>query len=134
MPPSARAPDAEQRFDHLDRIGEHLALYAGYVGQVNALNAELSALRERGQASGRDAEFAGLPRRLTNHWVRLHQDGVPAGFKPLLAMDVWEHAFMRDCHATERGRYLDAFFRNVDWPVVERRLVEPRAIRPAAAA
>lgn len=73
-------------------------------------------------------------RRLTNHWVSLHQDGMPAGFKPLLVLDVWEHAFMRDYRATERGRYLDAFFRNIDWAVVERRLVEPTAIRPAAAA
>lgn len=72
--------------------------------------------------------------RLTNHWVTLHQDGVPASFKPLLVMDVWEHAFMRDYKATERGRYLDAFFRNIAWHVVERRLTEPIAIRPAAAA
>ncbi len=55
---------------------------------------------------------------------------MPAGFKPLVVMDVWEHTFMRDYRATERGRYLDAFFRNVDWQVVERRLVEPMAIRP----
>jgi superoxide dismutase len=41
---------------------------------------------------------------------------------------------MRDYKATEKGRYLEAFFRNVDWRVVERRLVEPVAIRPAAAA
>ena len=41
---------------------------------------------------------------------------------------------MRDDKATEPGRYLDAFFRNIDWPVVERRLVEPMAIRPVAAA
>ena len=75
-----------------------------------------------------------VTRRLSNHWVSLHQDGVPAGFKPLIVMDVWEHAFMRDYKATERGRYLDAFFRNVDWQVVERRLVQPMAIRPAAAA
>jgi hypothetical protein len=33
--------------------------------------------------------------RLTNHWVSLHQDGIPARCKPLLVMDVWEHAFMR---------------------------------------
>ena len=41
---------------------------------------------------------------------------------------------MRDYKATERGRYLDAFFRNIDWHAVERRLIEPMAIRPAAAA
>lgn len=70
--------------------------------------------------------------RLTNHWISLHQDGVPAGFKPLLVMDVWEHAFMRDYKATERAQYVEAFFRNVDWAIVERRLREEAAIRPAA--
>jgi len=75
-----------------------------------------------------------MTRRLTNHWVCLHQNVVPAGFKPLLVLDVWEHAFMRDYKATERGRYLDALFRNIDWHAVERRLIEPMAIRPAAAA
>jgi Fe-Mn family superoxide dismutase len=70
--------------------------------------------------------------RLTNHWITLHQDGVPAGFKPLLVMDVWEHAFMRDYKATERASYIDAFFRNIDWQMVERRLQEEGAVRPAA--
>ena len=72
--------------------------------------------------------------RLTNHWISLHQDGVPAGFKPLLVMDVWEHAFMRDYKASEKKKYVEAFFRNVDWSVVERRLEEDAATRPAAAA
>jgi superoxide dismutase, Fe-Mn family len=71
--------------------------------------------------------------RLTNHWITLHQDGFPAGFKPLLVMDVWEHAFMRDYKATERAKYVEAFFRNVDWQVVERRLREDVASRPVAA-
>jgi Fe-Mn family superoxide dismutase len=72
--------------------------------------------------------------RLTNHWITLHQDGVPAGFKPLLVMDVWEHAFMRDYKATEKAKYVEAFFRNIDWQMVERRLRESAAVRPAAAA
>jgi Fe-Mn family superoxide dismutase len=72
--------------------------------------------------------------RLTNHWVTLHQDGVPAGFKPLLVMDVWEHAFMRDYKATDKASYVEAFFRNIDWQMVEQRLHEGSAIRPAAAA
>jgi superoxide dismutase, Fe-Mn family len=72
--------------------------------------------------------------RLTNHWISLHQDGVPAGFKPLLVMDVWEHAFMRDYKVTDKAKYVEAFFRNVDWQAVERRLREESAVRPAAAA
>lgn len=72
--------------------------------------------------------------RLSNHWITLHQDGVPAGFKPLLVMDVWEHAFMRDYKATDKAKYVEAFFRNVDWSCVERRLRDSAAIRPAAAA
>jgi Fe-Mn family superoxide dismutase len=70
--------------------------------------------------------------RLTNHWITLHQDGVPAGLKPLLVMDVWEHAFMRDYKATERGRYIAAFFGNIDWSVVQTRLQDERAVRAAA--
>ena len=60
--------------------------------------------------------------RLSNHWITLHEHGHPAGFRPLLVMDVWEHAFMVDYRPTERGKYIDAFFANVDWQEVERRL------------
>jgi len=69
---------------------------------------------------------------LTNHWISLHQEGVPAGFTPLLVMDVWEHAFMRDYKATERGAYIEAFFRNIDWRMIEQRLLTTRALRLAS--
>lgn len=204
----------EQAFDHLRgldgisdaQIEEHLTLYAGYVKQVNALNAALAELRGRGQAAGTNPEFAEITRRLgfeyngmilheyyfenlrpggnprppagsglaqaldqaygsvdrwmadfqamgdmrgigwvvlledpvterlSNHWITLHQDGVPAGFKPLLVMDVWEHAFMRDYKVTDRKRYVEAFFRNIDWGLVERRLRDEAPVRPARAA
>jgi len=59
---------------------------------------------------------------LSNHWISLHQDNVPVGFEPILAMDGWEHAFMRDYQATERAKYVDAFFKNVNWEVAEKRV------------
>lgn len=34
--------------------------------------------------------------------------------------------------ATEKKKYVDAFFRNVDWRIVEQRLREEAAVRPAA--
>ena len=59
---------------------------------------------------------------LSNHFVQLHQDNLVAGFKPVLVMDGWEHAFMRDYLATERAKYVDAFFKNVSWEAVEKRI------------
>ncbi len=60
---------------------------------------------------------------LSNHWITLHENNVPPGFRVVLAMDGWEHAFMRDYLATERAKYVDAFFKNVDWESVEKRLL-----------
>ncbi len=60
--------------------------------------------------------------RLTNHWVTLHQNGNVAGFTPILVMDVWEHAYLLDYKPSERGKYIDAFFSNIDWTVVQKRL------------
>ena len=36
---------------------------------------------------------------------------------PILAMDVYEHAYFLD-YQTDRGSYIDAFFANLDWGVV----------------
>ncbi|MBI3547527.1 MAG: superoxide dismutase [Elusimicrobia bacterium] len=58
-------------------------------------------------------------RILANYWITLHEEGHPAGFVPILVMDVWEHAYMIDHGASGRAEYIDAFFRNVDWPRIE---------------
>ena len=60
--------------------------------------------------------------RLSNHWISLHEIGNVAGYNPVLVMDVWEHAFLLDYKPAERAKYIDAFFANVDWKVIEDRL------------
>jgi Fe-Mn family superoxide dismutase len=60
--------------------------------------------------------------RLSNHWVSLHEQGHVVGFIPILVMDVWEHAYLLDYKPAERASYIEAFFANVDWRRVERRL------------
>lgn len=60
--------------------------------------------------------------RLSNHWITLHDGGNIAGYKPILVMDMWEHAFMLDYKPAEKGKYIDAVFANVDWESVENRL------------
>lgn len=39
----------------------------------------------------------------------------------ILAMDVWEHAFLLDYGALGKGKYIDAFFKNLNWKTVEER-------------
>ncbi len=61
--------------------------------------------------------------RLSNHWISLHEIGNIAGFVPLLVVDVWEHAFLLDYKPSERTKYIEAVFANLDWQMVERRMM-----------
>ncbi|MDX2033532.1 MAG: Fe-Mn family superoxide dismutase [Blastocatellia bacterium] len=69
--------------------------------------------------------------RLSNHWINLHETGNVAGFTPVLIMDVWEHAFIRDYAPAERPKYIEAFFSNINWDACEDRLTKGAATRPA---
>jgi Fe-Mn family superoxide dismutase len=60
--------------------------------------------------------------RLQNFWITDHEYGHPAGFTPILVMDVWEHAYCVDWKPTERAKYIDAFMKNINWQVVESRV------------
>jgi len=59
--------------------------------------------------------------RLVNFWINEHDAGHPAGCAPLVVLDVFEHAFMID-YGLKRADYIEAFFKNIDWPAVEARL------------
>ena len=69
---------------------------------------------------------------LSNHWITMHETGNIAGFLPILVMDAWEHAFILDYKPSERGRYIDAFFSNIDWKAVDERLARRRCPQPPA--
>lgn len=59
--------------------------------------------------------------RLMNFWINEHDVSHPSGCNPLLIMDVFEHAFMID-YGLKKADYVSAFFKNINWRVVETRL------------
>ena len=60
--------------------------------------------------------------QLVNIWVGDHNVNELAGCEPIVVMDLWEHAFLRDYKPAEKGKYVEAFLTHVDWSVCESRL------------
>jgi Fe-Mn family superoxide dismutase len=48
-------------------------------------------------------------------------------------MDVWEHAFLLDYKPAERPKYIEAFFSNIAWDMVENRLKKISGVKTARA-
>lgn len=63
------------------------------------------------------------PKGKTVHvaWVADHELGQLAGLPIILAMDMWEHAFMVDYLPSEKKQYVEAFLKNLNWKVAEGR-------------
>ena len=61
-----------------------------------------------------------ISKRLINVWINEHDKGHLAGGQPILIMDVFEHAYLLD-YGLDRGAYIDAFFDNINWPIVQGR-------------
>lgn len=56
---------------------------------------------------------------LINHWVDEQHIGHPVGLSPILCLDMWEHAFVYDYATSEKKKYVDAYFENINWGVIE---------------
>jgi Fe-Mn family superoxide dismutase len=58
-----------------------------------------------------------------NHFVADHELGQLNGTTTVLALDLWEHAYMVDYTPAEKAKYIEAFFKNLNGGVVEKRFV-----------
>lgn len=58
-------------------------------------------------------------RSLHNYWAWDHMHTAAASI-PLLTLDMYEHSYHMD-YGTTAAKYVDAFLRNIDWKIVDRR-------------
>jgi Fe-Mn family superoxide dismutase len=107
------------------RLAQDNALGAAVTRQFGSIDAWMSDLMAVAKMPGVGwAITYGDPStgHLANLWIEQHHAGHPAGWTPLVVLDAWEHAFSVYLRPTERSRYLDDFFANVDWGVAASRL------------
>jgi Fe-Mn family superoxide dismutase len=57
---------------------------------------------------------------LENYWLADHMH-FPASTVPLLVLDMYEHSYQMD-YGAATAKYIEAFFRNIQWEVVAERL------------
>jgi len=71
-----------------------------------------------------------IPRdgRLVNQYASEHSQAVSGGV-PILALDMYEHAYHIDFGANSRA-YVDTFFRNIDWQALAERYEEASKVSP----
>lgn len=60
-------------------------------------------------------------KRLLNAWVDEQHLGHLTGLKVVLALDMWEHSYMLDYVPSEKKKYVDAFFKNINGKKIEER-------------
>lgn len=58
--------------------------------------------------------------RLVNGWVDEQHMGHLLGLRPILCLDMWEHSFVADYQPSGKGQYIEDFFENLNWEVVEK--------------
>jgi len=99
-------------------------------GSVDRWRAEFMAM---GHALGGGSGWVVLAyvprdRQLLNQYAADHTQSVAGGI-PILALDMFEHAYHLDFGANARA-YVDAFMRNIDWQAVEGRYEDAQKVAP----
>ncbi|MBK5215685.1 MAG: superoxide dismutase [Candidatus Pacebacteria bacterium] len=56
---------------------------------------------------------------LLNQWIDEQHLGHLTGLSPVLCLDMWEHAYVYDYPTSEKKKYVEAFFENLNWDKVE---------------
>ena len=57
--------------------------------------------------------------KLIISWIDEQQIGHLAGCSIVLALDMWEHSYYLDYTPAEKKKYIEAFFENLNWEVIE---------------
>lgn len=58
--------------------------------------------------------------QLISYWVDEQHLGQLTGVEPIIALDMWEHSYCMDYPPSQKGKYVEAFFSNLNWSVIEK--------------
>lgn len=90
-------------------------------GSFDAMLARLKALAMTRGVGWAMLYYCSETGHLLTQWVEEQHVGHLYGPKLILTIDMWEHSFVYDYPTSEKKKYVDAFFENLNWGKVEER-------------
>jgi Fe-Mn family superoxide dismutase len=63
-------------------------------------------------------------KRLLASWVDEQHLGQLNGCEMILALDMWEHAYVADYQPSGKKQYIEDFFANLNWEVIEKNFLD----------
>lgn len=97
----------------LSKINKDFGSYENYLG-------DLIASGKSARSGWAISAYNTINGKLQNFTVDEHDLHIPIGIKPILVLDLWEHAYMID-YGINKNSYIEAFIENIDWNVVSER-------------
>ncbi|HXK35095.1 MAG TPA: Fe-Mn family superoxide dismutase [Candidatus Paceibacterota bacterium] len=64
-----------------------------------------------------------IAKKLLNAWIDEQHVGQLNSLQFVLGIDMWEHAFIYDYPTSEKKKYVETFFANLNWEVIEKNFV-----------
>ncbi len=111
-------------------LSEGGALASSLARQYGSIDAWLARLQQVGLMRGigwANLYFDPEAGEFHTVWVSDHELGHFAGLPVILALDMWEHAFLAQFGPGGKKAYIDACFKNYNWDVMEERFAKAAA-------
>ncbi|MES2014620.1 MAG: Fe-Mn family superoxide dismutase [Patescibacteria group bacterium] len=98
------------------------ALSAQY-GSMDAWTTEFKAVGMMRGIGWAMLSYDKTTKRFLTHFVADHELGQLNNTETILALDMWEHAYMVDYTPAEKKQYIEAFFKNLNGEVAHTRFI-----------
>ncbi len=93
-------------------------------GSVDAFLARFKATAMTRGIGWAKLVYDGASKQLIVFWHDEQHLGQLPDTKTVLALDLWEHSYVADYQPSGKGKYVEDFFKNLNWSVIEKNYAE----------
>ena len=104
--------------------GAFVKAVAEHWGSLDAWIAEFKAIALTRGIGWAMLYYDPVSKQLLNAWVDEQHCGQLANSTLILGLDMWEHAYVADYHPSGKKQYIEDFFSNLNWGVVEKNFTD----------